>query len=169
MFHLLLTTSMPTVSDPDALEGLVRILLAAGLAAFVVCIVWYVLQVIANWRIFTKAGEKGWKSIIPVYNTYITFKIAWKPVFFWVSLAVTVAAGVCSALMPADAGGAAPVLTVITYAAMVAGVVMYVVCSHKLSKAFDHGVGFTLGLIFLNPVFLLILGLGSSQYQGPQQ
>ena len=84
MFDLLLTT--PTVSNPDALETLVKAILAAGIAAYVMCIVWYVLQVIANWRIFTKAGEKGWKSIIPVYNTYITYKIAWKPVFFWIFL-----------------------------------------------------------------------------------
>lgn len=25
---------------------------------------WWLLQIIANWRIFTKAGEAGWKSII---------------------------------------------------------------------------------------------------------
>ena len=31
-------------------------------------IVWYVLQVVAYWKIFTKAGQPGWKSIIPVYN-----------------------------------------------------------------------------------------------------
>ena len=164
MFDLLLTT--PTVSNPDALETLVKVILAAGIAAYVMCIVWYVLQVIANWRIFTKAGEKGWKSIIPVYNIYITYKIAWKPVFFWIFLIATAVTGVCSALMPADASGAAPVLTVLIYVALVVGVVMQVVCSHKLSKAFGHGVGFTLGLIFLNPIFLLILGLGGSQYQG---
>ena len=164
MFDLLLTT--PTVSDPNALETLVKVLLGAGIAAFVVCIVWYVLLVIANWRIFSKAGEHGWKSIIPVYNTYISFKIAWKPLFFWLSLLVVIVAGVCGALMPADASGAAPVLTVIMYVAMIVGIVLYVGLNYKLSKAFGHGVGFTLGLIFLTPIFLLILGLGGSQYQG---
>ena len=34
----------------------------------------------------------------------------------------------------------------------------------RTSNAFGHGVGFTLGLIFLNPLFLLILGFGSSKY-----
>ena len=166
MFDLLLTTSTPVVSDPNALDTLVKVLFGAGLAAFVICIVWYVLQVIANWRIFTKAGESGRKSIIPVYNTYITYKIAWKPVFFWIFLVAVAAAGVCSSLTSADAGGAGPVLTVITYVALVVGILMYVVCSYKLSKAFGHGIGFTLGLIFLTPIFLLILGLGSSQYPG---
>lgn len=39
-------------------------------------IVW-VLLVIARWKMFQKAGEAGWKSIIPVYSTYISFKICW--------------------------------------------------------------------------------------------
>ena len=32
---------------------------------------WWLLQIIANWRIFTKAGEAGWKSIIPIYLSLI--------------------------------------------------------------------------------------------------
>lgn len=27
-----------------------------------------ILLIVAQWKIFTKAGEKGWKSIIPIYN-----------------------------------------------------------------------------------------------------
>ncbi len=42
---------------------------AASLAVVIVLgIVWYVLQVVAYWRIFKKAGEAGWKSFIPLYN-----------------------------------------------------------------------------------------------------
>ena len=46
----------------------------ASLVAIVVVVGW-VLQVIANWKIFTKAGEEGWKSLIPVYSNYVSFKI----------------------------------------------------------------------------------------------
>lgn len=28
------------------------------------------------WRLFTKAGEEGWKCLIPFYSTYIMIKIA---------------------------------------------------------------------------------------------
>ena len=31
---------------------------------------------VAWWRIFTKAGEKGWKILIPFYNTFTIGKIA---------------------------------------------------------------------------------------------
>ena len=35
-----------------------------------------VLQVISWWRLFQKAGEPGWKSIIPFYNIWTAVKIA---------------------------------------------------------------------------------------------
>ena len=35
-----------------------------------------ILQIVAMWKIFTKAGEKGWKSIIPIYNIVVLFKIS---------------------------------------------------------------------------------------------
>ena len=50
--------------------GLVAFIMAYALFAFI----FYILQVIAYWKIFTKAGEEGWKSIIPIYN-YFTGKI----------------------------------------------------------------------------------------------
>ena len=37
---------------------------------------------------------------------------------------------------------------------------------NDLSNAFGHGLGFTLGLIFLAPIFVLILAFGSSEYRG---
>ena len=43
---------------------------------FIVAIVIAVLQVIAMWKIFSKAGEAGWKSLIPIYNSVILFKIS---------------------------------------------------------------------------------------------
>ena len=30
---------------------------------------------VANWKLFTKAGEKGWKALIPIYSTYVKIKI----------------------------------------------------------------------------------------------
>ena len=44
---------------------------------YIACIAVYVISVIAYWKIFTKAGEAGWKAIIPILNTYVMFKIAY--------------------------------------------------------------------------------------------
>ena len=54
--------------------------IAGGVVAYVVisiiAIALCVLLIIAQWKIFTKAGEKGWKSIIPIYNLYILTRLA---------------------------------------------------------------------------------------------
>ncbi len=127
-------------------------------------IVWYVLQVVAYWKIFTKAGQPGWKSIIPVYNVYTQYKIAWSGKMFWLFLILAVAANVVAGM-----AGDNSILSLVGVILMLCAAVISVVGVHKLSKAFHHGVGFTLGLLFLNPIFMLILGLGSSQYWGPQK
>ena len=49
-------------------------------------IIWLIISlaiviflIAATWRVFEKAGQPGWASIIPIYNTYIMTKIAGKP------------------------------------------------------------------------------------------
>lgn len=44
-----------------------------------------VLMVASMWILFTKAGEYGWASIIPIYNYYIMLKIGGKP-WYWLLL-----------------------------------------------------------------------------------
>lgn len=34
------------------------------------------IEIIALWKIFTKAGKPGWASIVPIYNAYVMIKIA---------------------------------------------------------------------------------------------
>ena len=38
--------------------------------------------------------------------------------------------------------------------------------TYKVSRAYGHGFPYFLGLLFLEPLFILILGLGSSKYVG---
>ncbi len=141
-----------------------------------------VAQIIAYWRIFTKAGEPGWKSLIPVYNTYIQYKISWtKPWMYWISIALAVigiifmGVGNLVAGIPADNGVARFLVTMVLlgsrllwFVCYIASMAINVLANYKLSRAFGHGIGFTLGLLFLSPVFILILGFGNSYYFGPQ-
>lgn len=137
--------------------------LLAGLLVtyLLVLVIWYIVLVIANWKIFTKAGEAGWKSLIPFYSNYIMFKISWKGIMFWVMMAGSIIGVILSSFDN-------------TTLAAIGGVVSFVfsllniVNLHMMSRAFGHGIGFTLGLIFLNPIFMLVLGFGSSEYEGPQ-
>jgi hypothetical protein len=51
---------------------------AAGAGAFatVLYLAILVVAIVAMWRIFVKAGEPGWASIVPIYNAYTLVKIA---------------------------------------------------------------------------------------------
>ena len=50
----------------------------AGLAIYgTISLIWCIIMIVANWKIFTKAGQPGWMSIIPFLNSFILFKISW--------------------------------------------------------------------------------------------
>ena len=48
-----------------------EILTGMHIFILVIAIVIGILTILAHWKIFTKAGEKGWKAIIPIYNIII--------------------------------------------------------------------------------------------------
>lgn len=41
-----------------------------------------IIVIAGMWMSFQKAGEAGWKAIIPIYNVYIQTKIAEKPAWW---------------------------------------------------------------------------------------
>ena len=98
-----------------------------------------VLCIVAVWKIFTKAGQAGWKSLIPFYNTYTLCKIA-------------------------DGNGWKFLLLFIPFVNFVYAIMLI----FRLAKSFGKGVGFGFGLLFLAPIFMLILAFGSAQYVGPK-
>ncbi|NDO18994.1 hypothetical protein FMM68_04920 [Lachnospiraceae bacterium MD329] len=123
----------------------------------------YVITVIAYWQIFKKAGEKGWKSLIPLYNSYIMYKISWKTSMFWIMLILDIVYAVLACINVYAQNG---ILSFLSFAIYIAVFVIAIISMHKLSKAFGHGAGFTVGLVLLSPIFILILAFGSSQYVG---
>jgi len=93
--------------------------------------------IIVYWIIFTKADEEGWKSLIPIYNVYILYKITW-------------------------GNGLIFLLLLVPFVNFIVGILTI----NKLSKCFGHGLGFTLGLLFLPIIFLPLLAFGDSRYEG---
>lgn len=125
----------------------------------------YAVTVIAWWKIFKKAGQPGWKSIIPFYNGHIVYKICWKPAFFWLMLVLAVAGMVMTGYI-FSSGGFETIIYIIGCAFLLLALYIDVLHSFKLSKAFGHGTGFAIGLVFLPTIFGLILAFGKSQYIG---
>ena len=92
---------------------------------------------VCYWAIFEKAFEHGWGALIPFYSNYLYFKITWGNGWYFLLL-----------LIP------------------IANVVITIITTFKLARAFRKGFWFGLGLLFLNPVFLGILAFGEPRYKG---
>jgi hypothetical protein len=108
------------------------------LAWLIVVIALYVLLFVGWWMIFTKAGEEGWKAIIPIYNVLVLLKIVGRE-WWWIILM----------LIP------------------LVGFVIWILIALDLAKSFGRGTGFAIGLIVFPYIFSLILGFGADTYRGP--
>lgn len=165
-------TSGQAAAAGAVLGGMFGVVIVAGLAIAI-------LMIIAMWKLFAKAGEKGWKSLIPIYNVYILFKIVGMKVWFWIYLLVTIGVAIVSGVVSAtggaivDANGqvtgftnptAGTVMSVVSVAAAIFELFVGIMLCYKLAKAFSRGIGTTIGLIFLPNIFLLILAFGSAKY-----
>lgn len=122
-------------------------------------IAYYVLYAIGAWKMFSKAGIPGWHAFIPFLNEYDVFKMAWETKYYWIYLLGTVAYYAVS-----EADGT--VWSVLGWVLAILIAVIGVVCIYKLAKSFNKGVGFTIGLILFEAIFIMILGLGSAEYHG---
>ena len=141
-----------------------------GMAAIFIGLAWYILQVIAYWKIFTKAGKPGWHSIIPVLNTWDEIDLSWNRTMAWIFLALTVVTSLLRGSIP-QGGEENTGITFLGIIAVVCGIALLIIAliqEYKLAKAFGKGFGFFIGLLLLNPIFKLILGFGKSEYQGRQ-
>lgn len=145
------------------LIGIGGLLLLGGIY-LVFAFIWWLLQIIANWNIFTKAGEAGWKSIIPVYSDYISYKIAWQPSYFWLVFVLGIITSVANGMADPNETNTT-ILLIVSLIRIILAIISILYCI-KLSRAFGHGIGFAIGLMFLQPIFMLILGFGNDPYYG---
>lgn len=134
-----------------------------------------ILTIVALWKLFSKAGEAGWKCLIPVYNIYTLYQIARNDGFVKMII-LTIVEGVCFAagagLVLAGAMGSLIVLVlgVLAYIIGIVACILLLIVQYKmyadLAQAFGHERGFAWGLLLLTPIFIWIIGLGSDTYGG---
>ena len=110
---------------------------AGGAGSSIVGLIVGILVIAGMWKVFTKAGKPGWAAIIPIYNTIVLLQIAGKPIWWIVLLFI-------------------PIVNIIIAVLVMIGV----------AKSFGKGTGFALGLLFLSPIFIPILGFSDAQYIG---
>lgn len=137
-----------------------------GVFVIIICII----SIIAWWKIFTKAGLKGWKSIIPIYSQYCLFRISGMS-GWWCFLGIVPA--LCMSLAgfnlsatefnPTPEQMRNPMLWIGLVVAVISTIVS-IVQAVKLAEGFKKGTGFKVLSVFFPQLMALILGLGSSKY-----
>ena len=98
----------------------------------------FVIYIISWWKMFTKAGEEGWKVLVPIYGAYIEFKIVygngWKfllclvPIIRWF----------------------VPIMVAV-----------------RMAQAYGKSIGFGILNLFFPGICVLFLAFGNCDYEGP--
>ena len=147
------------------LGGMMGLLAGFGVAGCIIAMIWCILGIVAMWRIFTKAGEAGWKSIIPIYNLYIMYKIVGMKSWFWYFLLVPFCLWFIAWIFW-EQSNAGVILQVIAFAF---SWIVNIVAMYKLPRKFGRNV-FTSVLFVLFPaICILILGFGNYKYQWKEE
>ncbi|MRR54999.1 MAG: hypothetical protein EG822_10885 [Deltaproteobacteria bacterium] len=123
-----LPTAIPEVNALFA-GSVVTILLVLGAVSLLI--------IIAMWVVYTKAGQAGWKSLVPIYNIYILLLISGVPGWWLILL-----------LIP------------------LVGLVFHLLAMLALAKKFGKGTLFGIGLFILPIIFYPLLAFGGARYEG---
>lgn len=113
---------------------------AIGTGYVIFALALIVVSLIGMWKVFVKAGKPGWAAIVPFYNAYCLYEISFGN--GWLFLLCFVPC---------------------------VGAVFAIILNFKLAQAFGKDIGYGFGLLFLNFIFMMILGFGDAEYIGVQK
>jgi len=134
-------------------------------AALIISALSYMMLVVAQWKLFTKAGEKGWKALIPFYNVFVSHHLIgmrhiWfiLDIVFWaIELVLEFVKGT-------------PLWVEETFfsIAIIVTLISEILHIMKLCYCYTKRELFGVGLFILPPVFSLILAFDKSEYHPPR-
>ena len=152
---------------------------------------WSILPVVGMWLVFEKAGEAGWKAVVPFYNMYTMLKIGdrkkyWKQYLIGIILTLVPIAllmlyvvwGLLAFMFALamidfglDALAALTPVILISIPVAIAGSILSLIASiHGYSgicKKMGQESTMVVGLVLLGPIFWMMLGV-DNQYQWEQ-
>lgn len=108
----------------------------SGAFSIIIYVIFVILIIASQWKIFTKASKPGWASLIPIYNVIVMLEVARQPLWMIILLFIPVA-----------------------------NIIVYIIVAIELSKNFGKSGGFAAGLILLSLIFYPILAFGDAKYQ----
>ncbi len=142
--------------------------LIAGIMMFIVVIIIIslvieILKLIGTWKMLTKAGESGWKSLIPFYNQWTLCKVAGiSPYWVLEIIVVSMINAVLNGILGSNV--ISGILSLIVYANTI---YFWVILSISLAKSFGKDTGFGVATVFFSFITYPMMGMGSATYAGP--
>ena len=116
-------------------------------------------RIYIHWMVLVKAGEKGWKSLIPFYSNYVEYQLYWDSKYFWISLflplVIMISTIVCynySIIW----------LLFVVFVLFILFLICPIILEFKKAKSFNQSAAFGVGLLLLNLVFNAIICFDSS-------
>lgn len=127
---------------------------------------WMALTATGMWKVYRKIGLPGWAAIIPVYRSAVLSKFLFKREVFGILPGLIVLCGFAPFILGlSDSVAFMP--------AVILGIplcfIWHAISKHKLATLFGRSLLFTLGLVFLPPVFAMLLGFGTATDGGVSQ
>ena len=131
---------------------------------------------LARCGILRKSGEPWQKGLVPFYGEYLQYRHTWSTDWYWFQLFSMGGRFWCLALFVVSVAEEIGYyshaqlvgmffLSLPSVAMALMGLCMRYRAMEKLAAAYGRGRGFAAGLFFLNPIFMLILGFGRSEYR----
>lgn len=156
----------------EALQPVIALFDSFGIIGKLVQLAIAVLTFVSMWIVYCKAGQGGWKLLIPIYGDYIRFKIAHCAGRFWANLLLPIISTVLIVLgvlqgagsvtgILESAGAAGPMILIGVILVIITAVIRITV-PFKMAAAFHCSGAFGLGLWLLPTVFYAILAFNRS-------
>lgn len=115
-----------------------------------------ILLIVANYMLFKKAGEAGWKALIPLYNTYTMIRIAHGDKKMWLMLGV-----VFTLIAPLISN------TLIVLLLNLFSLVVNIYLSYTFIKRYSSTGMAVAGLFIPDIIYPIVAFSRSYQYSGP--
>lgn len=134
------------------------------------------IRIIGRWKMFTKAGKKGFATLIPLYSEWTFFSIgtgngftgliltmlAMIQVCVWYIMMVLLEMPLVESIQAGDK--MVYIFLSVEFAIGVIVAICTIINNFKVAKNFGKGKGTGFGLTIFPIIFCLILGLGSAEY-----
>ena len=158
------------VAEPEGLEGIfgaaTGIMIALLIVLILVLIAVAVIMIIANCKLVSKAGEKWWKGLIPVYANWVFTKISglawWWFVIAFVLSAISAHTGTVTRIESLN--DVTYHIAVNNYVIIMGILLTNFNYNYNLSKKFGKTNGFAVLLTLLPFIGYPILAFGSAKY-----